>query len=78
MTESKVSRQGKLMRQAIAALTRENLIGQKFKNGEIRKRIVEPANHWKCPECFTNTVIELANCQAELLEFEEPNHEKVI
>ena len=28
MTESKVSRQGKLMRQAIAALTRENLIGQ--------------------------------------------------
>lgn len=78
MTENKVSRQGKMMRQAIAALTKENLIGQKFKNGEIRKKIVEPASHWRCPECFTNTVIELAHCQAELLEFEQPNHEKVI
>ena len=78
MTENKVSRQGKLMRQAIAMLTKENLIGQKFKNGEIRKKIIEPAKFWKCPECFTNTMVELPNCQAELLEFEEPNHEKVI
>lgn len=78
MTENKVSRQGKLVRQAIAALTKENLIGQKFKNGEIRKKIVEPAKAWKCPECFTNTIVELPHCQAELLEFEEPNHEKVI
>ena len=29
MTENKVSRQGKLMCQAIAALTKENLIGKK-------------------------------------------------
>ena len=66
------------MRQAIAVLTKENLIGQKFKNGEIRKKIVEPAKHWKCPDCFTNTIVDLPNCQAELLEFEEPNREKVI
>lgn len=78
MTEQKVSRQGRLMRQAIAALTKENVIGQKFKNGEIRKKIVEPARFWKCPECFTNTVVELAHCPAELLEFEKPNRERVI
>lgn len=78
MTEQKVSRQGRLMRQAIAALTKENLIGQKFKNGEIRKKIIEPARLWKCPECFTNTVVELCHCPGELLEFEEPNHGKVI
>ncbi len=66
------------MRRAIAMLTKENLIGQKFKNGEIRKKIVEPASHWKCPECFTNTIIELPNCQAELLEFTQPNKDLVI
>ncbi|MDD6038171.1 MAG: alpha/beta hydrolase [bacterium] len=78
MEENKVSRQGRLMRRAIARLTKENLIGQKFKNGEIRKRIVEPAAAWKCPECFTNTIVELKNCTAELLEYTEPNREKVI
>ncbi len=78
MTENKVSRQGELMCRVIATLTKENLIGQKFKNGEIRKKIVEPASHWRCPECFTNTIIELKNCQAELLEFKEPNRERVI
>jgi acetyl esterase/lipase len=66
------------MRQAIAALTKQNLIGQKFKNGELRKKIVEPAKYWKCPDCFTNTMIELPNCNAELLEFETPNREMVI
>ena len=78
MTEKKVSRQGRFAQQTIAALTRENLIGQKLKNGEIRKKIIEPASHWKCPECFTNTMIALANCQAEYLEFQQPNREKVI
>ena len=78
VTENNVSRQGKMMRQVIAALTKENLFGHKFKNGEIRKRIVEPADRWKCPDCFTNTIVELSNCKAELLEFEEPNREKVI
>jgi acetyl esterase/lipase len=78
MTEIKASRQGRLMRQAIAALTSQNLIGQKFKNGELRKKIVEPAKYWKCPDCFTNTIVKLPNCPAELLEFETPNREKVI
>ncbi len=76
--EQKVSRQGRLMRQAIATLTKDNLIGQKFKNGEIRKKVSEPAAHWKCPDCFTNTIIALPNCQAELLAFEQPNEDKVI
>lgn len=76
--ENGVSRQGRLMRQAIATLTKENLIGQKFKNGEIRKKISEPAKSWKCPECFTNTIVPLANCQAELLEFEQPVRDWVI
>lgn len=78
MNDNTVSRQGVLIRRAIARLTKENLIGQKFKNGEIRKKIVEPPENWKCPECFTNTVVDLPNCKAEFLQFEEPNQEKVI
>ncbi len=77
-TDSGASRQGELVRKAIAAVTRGNLIGQKFKNGEIRKKVVEPANKWNCPECFTNTVVELENCPAEWLEFAEPNPDMAI
>lgn len=77
--EGGVSPQGALMRRAIARLTSENLIGQKFKNGEIRKKIVEPAETWKCPDCFTNTIVQLPGCRAEFLEFyEKPNRERVI
>lgn len=77
--ENKVSRKGELMRQAIGTITGGNLIGQKFKNGEIRKRTFEPFENWRCPEEFTNTKIYLSQCEAELLTSNAKyNNKKVI
>ena len=51
MTEQETSVQGKILRDLIARVTSDNLIGRKLKNGEIRKKLVEPV--WKCPEHYT-------------------------
>lgn len=65
------------MRDMIAHVTNDNLIGRKFKNGEIRKNLIEPS--WKCPNCFEMKEIKMENFTMEFLELKEnPNHEKVI
>lgn len=77
MRDHETSIRGKVVRDLIAHVTNDNLIGRKFKNGEIRKNLVEPL--WKCPDCFTMTKIELPNFTMELLESREnPNQEKII
>ena len=77
MRDHETSIRGKVVRDLIAHVTNDNLIGRKFKNGEIRKNLVEPP--WKCPDCFTMTKIELPNFTMELLESKEnPNQEKII
>ena len=38
---------GNVMRDLIAHVTNDNLIGRKIKSGELRKKMVEPP--WKCP-----------------------------
>lgn len=76
MTEQETSVQGKILRDLIARVTSDNLIGRKLKNGEIRKKLVEPA--WKCPEHYTLSEIPLHNCKAELLTADEGNDRYIL
>ena len=58
---------GNVMRDLIAHVTNDNLIGRKIKSGELRKKMVEPP--WKCPEMFTMTTISMEHFTMEWLEF---------
>lgn len=79
MLENEASVRGKVMRDLIAHVTNDHLIGKKIKNGEIRKRIGNAEPPWKCPDCFQMTVIETEHFTMELLESKEnPNTEKII
>lgn len=75
--ERKSSVPAAIVRDMIAWMTADRLIGPKLKNGEIRKKLVEPA--WKCPACFHVTKVDLPHCPAELLSLaENPNIDRVI
>ena len=66
---------GNVMRDLIAHVTNDNLIGRKIKSGELRKKMVEPP--WKCPDMFTMTTIEMEHFTMEWLELKEnPNEQK--
>lgn len=66
-----------IVRDSIARMTADRLIGPKLQSGEIRKNLVEP--QWKCPSCFHLTKVDLSNCQAELLSLaQNPNPDRVI
>lgn len=79
MRENETSIQGKVMRDVIAHVTGDFLIGKKIKNGELRKRIGNNEPPWKCPDCFEMTVIEREHYHMELLESREyPNTQKII
>lgn len=60
-----VSIQGRVIRDMIAHVTNDNLIGRKIKTGELRKKLVEPK--WKCPDCFSMTEIKMPQFQMEYL-----------
>ena len=67
------------MRDLIARVTNDHLIGKKIKNGELRTKIGTAEPPWKCPDCFEMTVIELEKFQMELLTSKEkPNRDKII
>ena len=77
MRENQSSIAGKVIRDMIAHVTNDNLIGRKIKSGELRKKMVEPP--WKCPDIFTLTTIEMKHFTMEWLELKEnPNTDKVI
>ena len=57
MAENETSVRGRVIRDLIAHLTNDNLIGRKIKNGELRKKMVEPP--WKCPDIFQYTLIDM-------------------
>ena len=57
MQENETSVRGRVIRELIAHVTNDNLIGRKIKNGELRKKLVEPP--WKCPDIFRYTIIEM-------------------
>lgn len=60
--------QGTLIRELIARFTSDHLIGKKIKNGELRKKLTEPA--WNVPEGFTLTEMQT---EAFALEWLEPD-----
>lgn len=75
--EKKSSVLAAIVRDTIARMTADRLIGPKLQNGEIRKNLVEPA--WKCPACFHLTKIDLPQCTAELLSLaQNPSIDRVI
>ena len=61
MRESEASIRGRVMRDLIAHVTNDDLIGKKIKNGELRKKIGDSEPPWKCPDCFSLDVIEMDN-----------------
>lgn len=67
--EQESSIRGFVLRQLIAHMTNDHLIGQKIKSGEIRKRMVEPK--WHCPLAYTNEEIILPDFTMELLRRKE-------
>ncbi len=71
MRESEASVRGRVMRDLIAHVSNDNLIGKRIKNGEMRKKIGETEPPWKCPDCFSMTVIETEHFNMELLESRE-------
>lgn len=77
MTESTASVQGQIVRDMLAHLTNGRLIGKKIKNGELRKRLVEP--EWKVPDCFCMTHMDMDNFTMKLLTSKEnPDMDKII
>ena len=76
--ESEASIRGRVMRELIAHVTNDHLIGKKIKNGELRKKIGNAEPPWKCPDCFTMTEVPMENFRMELLQpKEQPNTEKL-
>lgn len=79
MAESEASIRGRVMRDMIAHVTQDHLIGKKIKNGELRKKIGTVETPWKCPPCFALTTIPLEHMTMELLSLKEnPNTDKII
>lgn len=64
--ENEASAQGRVIRELIAHVTNDNLIGRKIKSGELRKKMTEPL--WKCPDCFNLIPILMEHFPMELLE----------
>lgn len=64
--ENEVSKKAVLVRELIARATNDHLIGKKLKNGEIRKKLVEPP--WKCPDGYRMEKIELPCFSMEYLQ----------
>ena len=70
------SAQGTLIRELIARFTSDHLIGKKIKNGELRKKLTEPA--WNVPEGFLLTEIQMENFPMEWLEPDQIDSEYVL
>lgn len=76
MPQFENSPQGRVLRELVARVYSDNLIGRKMKNGELRKKLVEP--QWKVPDGYTLSVIEEENFTMELLEPDVRNDNMVI
>lgn len=64
-TEEEVSFQSKLVRELMARATGDYLIGRKIQNGELRKKLVEPA--WKCPPGYHVETLQMPLFEMEYL-----------
>lgn len=76
-TEDEMSFQSKLVRDLIARATGDYLIGRKIQNGELRRKLIEPA--WKCPDEYQVEQIQMPLFQMEyLMPKEHANTERVV
>lgn len=74
---AEVSTRGRVIREMIAHVTNDNLIGRKIKTGELRKKLIEPK--WHCPDCFQVEEITMPNFTMEYLSRKEkPRKDYVI
>lgn len=77
MAEDKASVRGRIIREMIAHFSNDNVIGRKWRNGELRDKLKEPP--WKCPDFFLMQTIQMKHFQMELLTSKlGPNEERVI
>lgn len=70
------SQKGRVLRDIIAHVHADALIGQKLKNGEIRKKRIEP--QWKVPEGYTLDVIEMEHFTMELFRPAQKQSNRVV
>lgn len=77
MAESKASVRGRIIRDMIAHFSNDNTLGRRWRRGELRDKLREPA--WKCPDFFLMQTIEMENFTMELLTSElQPREDKVL
>ena len=68
--------QGRVLREIVARMHADNLIGRKLRSGELRKKLSE--SDWKVPAGYSLSVIEQKNYSMELLEPDVQNSRMVI
>ena len=61
MRESEASIRGRVMRDLIAHVTNDHLIGKKIKNGELRKKIGDSDLSWECLVSCLSLTFEIEN-----------------
>lgn len=76
MGENEVSVRAKILRELIADVTNNNLIGIKFRNGELRKKLVEPP--YKYADEFDVELIDMKDFTMEFLKRKDSTSDKVI
>lgn len=76
MPQFENSAQGKVLRDLVARLHEDNLIGRKIKNGELRKKMEEA--EWRVPNGYSLSVITQKNFSMELLEPKRISHKKIV
>lgn len=74
--EREASTQGVLVRDLIAHFASDHLIGRKIKNGDFRKKMVEPP--WSVPNGFCLAEISMANFRMEWLQSKEARSDKAL
>ena len=74
--EKESSIRGFVLRQLIAYVTSDHMLGQKLQSGELRKNLTEPK--WRCPKIFTMEEIAMPNFTMELLKRKEGAREDYI
>ncbi len=75
--EEELSLQARLVRELIAKITNEYLIGRKIKNGELRKKLVEP--QWKCPPEYRTEYVQMPEFAMEYISpVEQKRKDRVI
>ena len=73
---SEANAQGTLIRELIARFTSDHLIGRKIKNGELRKKLVEPP--WNVPNGFLLTELQMEAFTMEWLTAEHVQSERAL